>query len=49
MSVTVADKNKDGETGSIRYDFQSKIHTIAYSLKDLADIKNAPRYGDKVC
>ena len=45
----VAGKNKDVDNGSIRYDFQSKIHTISYALKDLAELKNAPRYGDKVC
>lgn len=41
-------KTKDAETGSIRYDYQSKIQTISYSYKELVDQKNSPRYGDKV-
>ncbi|KAK7108802.1 cold shock domain-containing protein E1-like [Littorina saxatilis] len=40
-------KNKEADTGSIRYDFQSKIQNITYLMKDL-DLKTAPRYGDKV-
>jgi hypothetical protein len=46
--VHVSDKNKDAETGVIRYDYQSKIQTICYTVKDMPETKTAPRYGDKV-
>ncbi|XP_076445198.1 cold shock domain-containing protein E1-like [Babylonia areolata] len=41
-------KNKEAESGSIKYDFNSKIQSIAYNLRDLKDSTEVPHYGDKV-
>ncbi|VDI73536.1 Hypothetical predicted protein [Mytilus galloprovincialis] len=41
-------KIKEAETGIIVFDFDEKIQKISYTIKDVLEMKNAPRYGDKV-
>lgn len=41
-------KNKDTETGNIVFDYEGAIQHISYSIKEVLDLKGAPRYGDKV-
>ncbi|ESO83947.1 hypothetical protein LOTGIDRAFT_108249 [Lottia gigantea] len=41
-------KSKESENGSIVYDYDGSIQKIYYTTKDVLDMKNSPRYGDKV-
>lgn len=36
------------ENGSIVFDMDGAIHKIIYNIKDLMDLRNIPRFGDKV-
>lgn len=44
----ISGKIKEAETGIIVFDFDEKIQKISYTIKDVLEMKNAPRYGDKV-
>lgn len=48
LNLCAADKNKDTETGNIVFDYEGAIQHISYSIKEVLDLKGAPRYGDKV-
>ncbi|XP_041351705.1 cold shock domain-containing protein E1-like [Gigantopelta aegis] len=41
-------KTKDGDSGNIIFDFEGAIQSISYTMEHLLDLKNMPRYGDKV-
>lgn len=41
-------KGKDSESGNIVFDYEGAIQHITYSVKDVTDLRNIPRYGDKV-
>lgn len=40
--------NGKEDTGSIIFDMDGAIHKIVYYLKDVTDLRNIPRFGDKV-
>lgn len=41
-------QNGKDDAGSIIFDMDGAIHKIVYYLKDIMDLKNIPRFGDKV-
>ncbi|XP_071115411.1 cold shock domain-containing protein E1-like isoform X1 [Haliotis cracherodii] len=41
-------KNKEQEGGNVVFDYEGTIQSITYFTKDLVEMKQAPRYGDKV-
>lgn len=48
FSVSVPAKNKEQEGGNVVFDYEGTIQSITYFTKDLVEMKQAPRYGDKV-
>lgn len=48
-NFTLVAKIKDNEpAGNIVFDYEGKIQNIPYYHKDIADMREAPKYGDKV-
>lgn len=48
-NYTLVAKIKDSEpAGNIVFDYEGKIQNIPYYHKDIADMREAPKYGDKV-
>lgn len=49
MHSNLAAKIKDNEpAGNIVFDYEGRIQHISYYGKDLVDIREPPKYGDKV-